>query len=193
MGTTIEGIFPHTLSSYDEIADLPQRLAPALGPLCALSYWKRDTESRPTDPAWHICPYGGSISGLTPRQQWESGTGPMMFAPERSRVGSFGTLLFGRRCISATTGVKWWAAMQTPNYVDEVRDYFRTLARLLDAGAFILHRENGADYRVAQGMGLDQIEGKFIQGGAKRAADLDALRHSGPKIEETAYFYEAVK
>jgi hypothetical protein len=82
--------------------------------------------------------------------------------------------------------------MKSLKYLDEVRDYFRVLARLLVADAFILHRENGGASLVMQGMSLDQIEGKFIQGGAKRAPDLDALRHSGPKIEETAYYYEEV-
>lgn len=192
MGTTIEGIIPHALKSYAEIEALPDRLAPALAPLCALSYWKSVSELR-ADPTWSIEPYGGPISRLTPREQWEADTGgPRMFAPEKTPTGSFGSLLFGRRCLSATTGVKWWAAMKSPNYLDEVRDYFRTLARLLDADAFILHRENGcASWSwVMQGMSLDQIEGKFIQGEAKRASDLDALRHSGPKIEETAYFHE---
>lgn len=194
MSTKIECIFPHNLTSYDEIEALPNRLVPALAPLCALSYWKSVSGSLPGDPAWHIGPYGGSLSGLTPREQWESGRGPMMFAPGKTRMKSFGSLLFGRRCLSATTGVKWWPAMQTPKYLYEVRDYFRTLARALDANAFILHRENGGaswDW-VAQDIGFDQIEGKFIQGGAKRAPDLDALRQSSPKIEEAAFFYESI-
>jgi hypothetical protein len=192
MGTMIEGIFPHSLKSYEEIEALPHRLAPALAPLCALSYWKSVSELR-ADPTWSIEPYGGPISRLTPRQQWEAGSGgPKMFAPEKIHVDSFGSLLFGRHCLSAATGVKWWAAMKSPKYLEEVRDYFRTLARLLDSDAFILHRENGGASWVMEGLRLDQIEDQFIQGGAKRATDVDALRYSGPKIEETAYYYESV-
>jgi hypothetical protein len=118
----------------------------------------------------------------------------MLFAPGKTPAESFGTLLFGRHCLAATTGVKWWAAMEKPQYIDEVRNYFRTLARVLNAHAFILHRENGAAswHWVHQGMNLEQIEAKFIKGGAKRARDLDTLRHSGPRIEETAYLYESV-
>jgi hypothetical protein len=192
MSTKIEGIFSHDLTSYDLVEHLPERLRPTLPSLLALSYWRALSPACSVDPAWHIGLWGRPTSGLTPRQQWQIGAGPMLFAPANTPVDSFGWLVLGRRSLFATTGVKWGYAMDRPASFQEVRGYFRCLALALNSGGFILYRENGClswDW-VLQGMTLDEIERELASRGAKRAASLDDLSRSGPKYAETNYYRE---
>jgi len=197
MSTQIEGVFPHDLLSYDDVELLPKRLQPAIEGLIPIwhSYWGRlHPPKSGAELAWHIRIWGPVLSGLTPRQQWESGKGPMLFAPEATVETSPFHLILGRRCLFANMGVKWWWAMDCPARLYEVRDYFRWLASALDSSAFILYREDGgltSDW-VCQGMTLEEIEREKVKHGAKKAHDIDALRYSSKKILKTRYYRESL-
>src|SRR2546423_5415625 len=194
MSTKIEGVFPHGITSYEELESLPARLRPTL-PLLAIvqkSYWQSSQSSAdPLEPAWRIGPWGPPSAGLTPRQQWEAGQGPMLFAPGKIPADSSSWLVFGRRCLFVTTGVKWWTAMDRPALFPEVRDYFRGLSTALGSRIFMLHRENGGlswDW-VLDGMTIDQIETEFVQAGAKATTDLEVLVTS--TFKEKCHYREA--
>lgn len=192
MGSKIEGIFSHPFNSFEQIETLPQRLQVTLPALANLSYWAVSGNSQSNHPSWTLALWGRPRSDLTPKQQFESGSGPMLFAPAKSVVDSISSIVFGRRCLFVTTGVKWWAAMLKISYVHEVRDYFRALASVLGSSGFILHRENGALSWswVERGLTIDQIELEFKRLGANRATTIEELPATGPAINDTSYYRE---
>lgn len=197
MSTKIEGVFPHDLHCFEDIERLAARLGPALSLLDTLhrSYL---ASSAPvvdaTERAWHIGLWGRPTPGLTLRQQWESGAGPILWGGGGAPVDSPSWLVLGRRCLFATTGIKWWVAVDRPTLFHNVRDYFRELASALNNGGFILHRDNGCrswDW-VSEGMTFDQIEREFIADGMSPTADLKTLQRSCLPHEKPCFYRETI-
>jgi hypothetical protein len=195
MSTKIEGVFPHDLNSFEDVERLPKRLHPTMEGVIPIyrDYWMRSVSAENSAQlAWYIGLRGPPSCGLTPRQQWELGKGPMLFAPQASIADSPFHLILGRRSLFATTGVKWWVAMDRPALLLEVRDYFRWLASALNSHAFILYRQDGGLTwdRVLEGMTLEEIEREKTRGGAERADEIEALKHSNKEILKSSYYRE---
>lgn len=192
MGMFIHGIFPHHLDKYEEIEVLPKQLHWAVGTLTKLerTYWQ---SARPSaEPGWYICPRSLPRGELTLRQEWELGGGPAIYGPAPFPNGFCG-LLLGRRCLIASTGIKWRAGTGNPNLFLDVRQLFREIAVGLNSKSYlILPDYDLPSDLVHDGAGFDEVVSQIAKDGAEPVPAFEQLWSIEPGPNRWSYYREEV-
>jgi hypothetical protein len=192
MGMFIHGIFPHQLDKYEEVETLPPRLRSAVATLTKLerTYWHSERTSG--EAGWHVCARSHARNKLTPRREWELGEGPVICGPA-SLPDGFCRLLLGRRCLIASTGIKWRAATGQPSLFLDVRQLFREIAVGLSSDVYlILPDYDIPSDLVHDGAAFDEIVSQIAKDGAEPVIKFEQLWSADSESSSWRYYLEEV-
>jgi hypothetical protein len=187
MSSKINAVIPHHIRSFEELEQLPARLARSTNDVSRAleAYWDAyDT----TNYEWRL-EIWGRPGESTPREEWQSGRGPRIrFGPARDPGPIW--LVFGRKCLFVTTPVKYSFASQDLDVLRSLWDCFASLAKVFDADDVLMYREDGSRTWewVLDGLSLDEIEQNLRQAGVQTLKDLADLP-SAALSQPATWFY----